>query len=196
MIYNQEYFDFQTSRRSWLRQIVRNIFLRSAVALARGKTVDFGCGAGELLKCLPAGSVGIEVNPQCVKFLQKTGYDCRHCKPEEDDFRLLMLSPEDEIQTLICSHVLEHLADPGRALCRLGEACGRLGIGRMVFIVPDMAGFKSHFAHVTYCNEETFSETDISGFTLVKMRHFPFRFRVFQDHFVGNELHVVYEARN
>lgn len=194
MIYDREYFDFQTSRRTWIRQVVRNIFLRSATALTRGKTVDFGCGAGELLRRLPAGSIGIEVNEQCVRFLQETGYDCRPYKPEEDDFRLLMLNPEDGVRTLICSHVLEHLAAPRDALRKLGLACGRLGISRMVFIVPDMAGFKSHFAHVTYCNEETFA--DVPGFTLKKMRHFPSRLRFLQNHFVGNELQVVYDAED
>ena len=39
------YTEYQ-SQRSWLRKAVRRAYLKSALRLLRGPTLDFGCGIG------------------------------------------------------------------------------------------------------------------------------------------------------
>ena len=47
--------------------------LAFARQLADGPTLDYGCGAGELLELLPAGSEGAEVNREAVEYCRSKG---------------------------------------------------------------------------------------------------------------------------
>ena len=49
-----------------LRKVVKGFYLRSVLSLLNGPTIDYGCGAGQLLALLPAGSLGLEVNPHLI----------------------------------------------------------------------------------------------------------------------------------
>jgi 2-polyprenyl-3-methyl-5-hydroxy-6-metoxy-1,4-benzoquinol methylase len=61
--YADEYFQYLQGRTA-LRKFLRNAYLRDIRKYCQGKTIDFGCGVGDLLLMLPSGSVGFEVNGQ------------------------------------------------------------------------------------------------------------------------------------
>ena len=50
-----------------LRRLIKKFYLDRVLRELRGPTIDFGCGAGQLLARLPADSVGLEVNPHLVQ---------------------------------------------------------------------------------------------------------------------------------
>ena len=64
--------------RSFLRRAVRRFYLNNIKNLVIGKAIDFGCGAGELLKLLPEGSIGLEVNNYIVSYLKNKGLNVKY----------------------------------------------------------------------------------------------------------------------
>ncbi len=61
MEYDSNYTHYQL-KRSYLRKIIRKIYLQEIVKKNIGKAIDFGCGVGELLEKLPEGSLGFDIN--------------------------------------------------------------------------------------------------------------------------------------
>ena len=66
-LYSREYFEYLRNRGS-LRKSIRKFYLRDIRKYCIGKSIDFGCGTGELLAMLPAGSAGFEINRVAVEF--------------------------------------------------------------------------------------------------------------------------------
>ena len=64
--YGSEYTEYQ-SNRSRIRKLARTPWLRAAEAYVEGPAVDLGCGVGELLARLPAGSMGLEINRSTIE---------------------------------------------------------------------------------------------------------------------------------
>lgn len=133
--------------------------------LRLGRTLDVGCGIGRNLKWLPSGSVGVDHNSQCVEIAKSAS--------------LLAFIPKEfpggTFDTLLFSHVLEHLehkeADElvGRYLPNLRQG------GRVVFITPQEAGYHSDQTHVRFVDFSVLSDT-ASRLSLDKiiMYSFPF----------------------
>ena len=190
--YADDYAEYLTKPRSLLLTLARNYFLRAAAKLTVGKTIDFGCGAGELLELLEPGSVGFEINLHCVRFCVDKGLKVYLTEAEKEGCRLDKLTAEDGFETMITSHVLEHLDEPFEFIGSLLETCERLGISRFVMLVPDQKGFKSDPTHKTFISEDILP-VQIGNFKMTKARHFPFSSRFFQEHFTNNELQVIYE---
>src|SRR6476659_9778280 len=138
--YDARYTRYQLQRSS-LRKLVRRAYLQSALSQLQGPTVDFGCGVGELLERLPAGSVGLEINPVSVDHCRASGLDARLYDGYADGWALGVLSPDQGLRSLVISHVLEHLDDPMHILSALLGSCRRLGISRVLVIVPGQRGY-------------------------------------------------------
>src|SRR5689334_15237461 len=133
-IYSKEYFDYLHNRSSF-RKMVRTFYLNDIKKYCIGKAIDFGCGVGELLKILPEGSVGYEVNKVLVDFSQKNGMNILLYIPEEDNYEFRMIEP-GKFESFTMNHVLEHLENSAAAIRKIFESCNRLGIKRIVFTVP------------------------------------------------------------
>ena len=58
--------------------------------------------------------------------------------------------PVGQFRSLVIAHVLEHLPDPATAIDRLLSASRRLGIRRVVVVVPGAKGFASDKTHKTF----------------------------------------------
>lgn len=99
--------------RNPFRRFVKAFYLRHILRGVRGPTIDFGCGAGQLLKRLPKGSIGLEVNPHLIESLRRTGLQVHQARADIQDFDL----PDFLVgvhKTLVIAHVLEHLPAPRR----------------------------------------------------------------------------------
>ena len=193
--YGAEYAAYLSSPRSPLALFARRCFLKAAAKSTIGRTIDFGCGVGELLELLERGSIGFDINKHCISICIAKGLQVYLYDPEEDGYELKMLSPEDGFRTMIMSHLLEHLDRPFEVLDQVLLSCQRLNIVRFVMVVPDLKGFQSDPTHRTFISEETLPET-IGAFTLTSVKHFPFKSHFFQNNFKNNELQAVYERED
>lgn len=91
-------------------RVVRRLVARYAVAGA--PILDAGCGTGLNLRHLPAGSVGLDINPRNVELLKRRLPD--HVIVEGDVEQLPF--PDGSFGTVLCTEVIEHIPDPSRAL--------------------------------------------------------------------------------
>ncbi len=76
------------------------------------KYLDVGCGTGLILRHLPKGSVGIDLNP---RHLEKARIYAPQSQVMLGDAENIDL-PVKTFSTVICTEVLEHLVWPNRAL--------------------------------------------------------------------------------
>lgn len=178
-----------------LRRFVKGFYLRRILRDVRGPSVDFGCGAGQLLRLLPPGSIGLEVNPHLIKVLRAEGLTVRQARATMQDFELAGLTP-GAFRTLVIAHVLEHLPDPVAALHALLRACCRLGIERVVVVVPGAKGFASDPTHKTFIDRrfiETRLPLQTDGYRRAGIDYFPGAWPWIGQYFVFHEMKVVFD---
>lgn len=178
-----------------LRRFIKGFYLRSVLAAVHGPTIDYGCGAGQLLALLPAGSVGLEVNPHLIASLTEAGLPVRQWQANAQGFDLAGLDGAG-YRCLVISHVLEHLDDPTAALTRLLQACRRVGVTRLIAIVPGGKGFASDATHRTFIDTAYVVSQGwqhLAGYALVSQRHFPLPWQGGGALFVYNELQLVFD---
>ncbi len=193
--YDENYTRYQL-RRGLARRIVRRAYLAAAASWLQGPTVDFGCGVGELLRRLPEGSVGLEINPSTVEHCQAQGLDVLLYDADADDWSLTPLGKRHGLRSLVISHVLEHLERPMEKFNLLLRACQRLGISRVLAIVPGPAGFRSDATHKTFIDRAMLSDPAIPNgteFSLAKTRHFPINIPAVGRGFTHLELQALFE---
>lgn len=157
------------------RRFIKGFFLRNMLRYLAGPTIDFGCGAGQLLVWLPTGSVGIEVNPVLVQRLGGHEFQVVPARGDDQDFELANL-PAGRFESLVIAHVLEHLDDPARALAALLRACGRLGVTRVLVVLPGLKGFRSDPTHRTFVDRDWLAVHPVPpdvGFAMTSVSDFP-----------------------
>ena len=195
-IYSEDYFNYLHNRSS-IRKAVRTVYLNDIRKYCIGKTIDLGCGVGELLKTLPEGSIGFEVNKVVVEFCKKNGLNVNLYTPEEDDYNFHMIEP-GLFQTFTMNHVLEHLEQSSNVITKIFESCHRLGITRIIFTVPGHKGYKSDATHQTFINMDYLTKTSVYNnkqYLLKVNKYFPVNSESFSKIFTHNELRLVFDKR-
>ncbi len=193
-LYAEQYFEY-LHRRSWWRKQVRQGYLRDIRQQCTGKTIDLGCGVGELLKLLPEGSLGLEINPFAVRYCQAEGLNAALYNPVSDDYRLEGLENAG-FSSLTMNHVLEHLDAPCLVVSKLFETGKRLSIQRFVFTVPGWKGYLSDPTHRTFVDMAYFEKNGLLNhprYRLIQARYFPFNHSFFSNNLTHNELRIVFE---
>jgi phytoene dehydrogenase-like protein len=194
-IYAEEYTAYQLERSSFRRWVRNNLYIKNMIRFATGPTIDFGCGVGEVLEQLPAGSVGLEVNEVTVAYCQRQGLDVRQYDPETDQYRLADYEP-GKYKSLLMAHVLEHLTDSQEVIRTLLTTGERLGLDRLIFVVPGVKGYQHDATHQTFLDKEFFRQHNLATFgnyRLIHQKYFPIDSKVFSGYFTHNELVSVYE---
>ncbi len=193
--FDQAYATEQLRRsRHPLRRSIKKFYLDSVLREVQGATIDFGCGAGQLLARLPAGSIGLEVNPHLVQALQQAGMDARLYDGSSDDFSLSGLD-SGRYKSLVISHVLEHFDDTAQMMHKLWRACARLGVETIVAVVPGAKGYASDSTHKTFVTEDYVREHALQtceGYRLSAAKYFPLDVARVGDYFIFHELKLVY----
>lgn len=194
--FGSDYTAYQVNR-SWIRRKLRTIFLNRAASLCEGRALDFGCGIGELLRMLGKGSVGLEVNPHTVEYCRNAGLPVTLYEPEKDAYTLDCVAA-GQFDTLIVSHVLEHLDRPDLILRTLFASARRIGVRRVVVIVPGPAGYASDRTHKTFIDRSYLDArvmAGLDGIHLAKLQYFPFPHKIFGELFKYNEMIAVFNLR-
>jgi hypothetical protein len=193
-LYAEDYLNYQTNR-SWLRKTIRKIYLWQVRRHVIGNAIDFGCGVGEHLTTFSKNSLGLEINEATVKYCQHNGLNVQLYRPDEDNYELKNI-PAGKYQTLVISHVLEHLLNPDEMLKKLAGSCQRIGVKRIFITVPCEVGFAHDKTHVTFINKKFIKENGLenfAGYKKMKWGYFPFNFQFVGKLFVYNEFYVVYD---
>lgn len=194
-LYSSDYFNYLV-KRSKIRRLIRHLYLKDISTYCKGKTIDFGCGIGELLKLLPKGSIGFEVNKVAVDFCTSNGMDVRLYHPELDDYSLSMLE-KSSYTTFTMNHVLEHLENSHAVIEKIFASCHRLGISRIVFTIPGYKGYLSDKTHLTFIDRKYFEEHNLFSnphFKLSHSKYFPINIPNVSSYFTHNELRMVFDA--
>ncbi|MEO8026050.1 MAG: class I SAM-dependent methyltransferase [Bryobacteraceae bacterium] len=195
--FDGSYADEQLRRaRHPLRRAVKHFYLENILKEVTGPTVDLGCGAGQLLRRLPAGSMGLEVNRGLIDSLKAEGLPVERYDASADDFGLTALA-HGRYETLVMAHVLEHFSDAEAVLRKLLASCGRLGISKVILVVPGARGFASDATHKTFVNRAYVEKHQLGScdrFRLTSARHFPLNAESIGRLFVFHELMLVYTA--
>lgn len=193
--FDQRYAAEQLRRsRHPLRRLIKKFYLDQILREVAGPTIDFGCGAGQLLERLPPGSVGLEVNPHLVQALQQRGLDARYYDAYADDFSLSLLAGK-QFKSFVISHVLEHFDDTSAVMHKLWRACAQFGVDTIVAVVPGAKGYASDATHKTFVTEQYIRDhglTHCEGYTLARANYFPINATHVGDWFVFHELKLVY----
>lgn len=179
-----------------LRRIIKSFYLKNILSDVRGKTIDLGCGAGQLLARLPEGSLGLESNQFLVTELLGKKLNVRCYDIEADDFNLSGCEA-GVYKTLVLCHVLEHFGEAAAALIKITQSAKRLGIERLIVVVPGKKGYVSDATHKTMVDRKFITDHDldrINGFSIVKICDYPFWFEAVGDYFVYQELKIVFDA--
>lgn len=196
MGFDAGYTEYQRNR-SGLRKLVRQLYLRSAASQLRGPTLDFGCGIGELLRRLPAGSRGLEYNKATVELCRAEGLAVDFYDGFQDDWTLGALPSDARFQSMVVSHVLEHLEQPGDVLRKLMLAARQRSVECVLVIVPGRAGFRIDDTHRRFVDLPLLDDPAVvngTGFRLESARYFPGNLRRLGDWFPHHELQVLYRS--
>lgn len=191
--FDDSYTRYQLNR-SWLRRLVRKLYLRSARSMISGPCLDFGCGVGELLARLPAGSKGVEYNLVSVEHCRSRGLEVEAYDGLADDWQLTSLPPEWRFESMVISHVLEHLDAPMAVLSKLLAAAAVRGVRNVVVIVPGAAGYRIDPTHRSFVDKAMISDAGraMTGWKITRSRYFPGNMRAIGDYFAHHELQVVF----
>jgi hypothetical protein len=193
-VFAEDYLRYQTNR-SWLRKQVRKIYIWHTKRHLVGKVIDFGCGIGEHLESFGEGSVGLEVNRASVEYCNRIGLDVRLYDPAFDDYELKEFE-HGQFNSLVISHVLEHIESPEVVFKKLLTASSRLGLKRVYVCVPGELGYKHDATHITFIDKKFIEDHGLkhyAGFKLVKQGYFPINAAWFGKYFTHNEMYLVYD---
>jgi len=173
--FGAEYNEHLTKRTKIGEWFLLTKIIPNTLSKLRGKTIDFGCGVGEILRRCPPGSIGLEINLSSVQYCNKLGMDVRPYDPATDHYELRDLEP-GTYDTFLMSHVLEHIPDTANVLRTLLASCRRLGISRVVIKVPGALMYKKDATHVTFVDRAFLRDHDLltaEGFAVAEVSYYP-----------------------
>jgi 2-polyprenyl-3-methyl-5-hydroxy-6-metoxy-1,4-benzoquinol methylase len=172
------------SGRRWKR-LIPNPYRWNVRRLANGRVLDIGCGIGRCLDFIRPRGVGVDPNESAVAVCKENG----HQAFTPDEFAKVYGVPQSHPQfdTLLCSHVLEHL-DEATGVALLQTYLPYLGQNsRIILITPQERGQRSDSTHVRFMDKAALTElAGKTGLQIVSIRSFPLP-RAFGRWFIYNE---------
>lgn len=133
----------------WKRWLdVQAPYRRHLRALETGFILDVGCGIGRTLAHCGGNGVGIDHNPTSLEIARAQGFEVHSV----EEFWRSSHAEGQPFDSLLFSHVLEHLElDDAAALVAEYVPLLRTN-GRVICLCPQKAGFRSDPSHVTFCD--------------------------------------------
>ena len=132
-----------------------------------GYVLDVGCGLGRNLRHLDGHGVGVDHNADCVAACRADGLDAF----TSDDFPTSEAAVEGGFDSVLLSHVIEHLSDAGADALIAGYLPYLRSRGRVIAITPQERGQRSDATHVQLIDEAAVRRL-ASAQRLARARHF------------------------
>ena len=154
--------------------------------LGLGFTLDIGCGIGRNLLHLDGNAVGVDHNPYSVEICRNKGLRAYTA----ETFLKSEYAKKGVFDSLLLSHLIEHIVkDENIKLIKSYLLYLKQG-GRIVFITPQPAGYRSDPTHVWFADFKEIEDLcGKLGLIIEKEYSFPFP-KFFGSFFKYNE-HVV-----
>jgi GT2 family glycosyltransferase/SAM-dependent methyltransferase len=151
--------------------------------LRPGLTLEIGCGIGRNLLHLKGSGVGVDLNAHSVKAARELGLTAF----TPHDFLSSHFSRPETFDTLLLSHVAEHMSRP-EVVTLIRQYLPLLKPhGRIILFTPQEVGFRSDPTHVEYMGLEKLQEI-CSELQFVPERAYSFPLpRIFGKLFIYNE---------
>jgi 2-polyprenyl-3-methyl-5-hydroxy-6-metoxy-1,4-benzoquinol methylase len=122
--------------------------------IAKGDVLEVGCGIGRNLHFLGSRAVGVDHNSMSIKVCRERGFAAY----TPDEFLALPDAAHKKFDTILLSHVLEHLTlSDARALLHTYLQY-LLPSGKLIIICPQQRGFASDSTHATYLDLEALAQ--------------------------------------
>jgi 2-polyprenyl-3-methyl-5-hydroxy-6-metoxy-1,4-benzoquinol methylase len=139
--------------------------------LRLGHTLDVGCGIGRNLQHLGHGAVGVDHNPESVATARARGLMAYTA----EDFPASADGVRASFDTILLAHVVEHM-DRESAIALVTDYLPFLKPrGRVVFITPQEAGYRTDQTHVRFVDFEALADlAGDTGFAMTRKYSFPF----------------------
>jgi SAM-dependent methyltransferase len=164
----KEYFEY-LNKRSHLGFLYRKYWLYPRLSkLLVGKTLDVGCGVGDMLSFRP-DTTGVDINPLTVEWCRSQGRDVFEMIEDVLPFA------SGSFQSVMLDNVIEHLYEPTALLSEIYRVLhpgGTLVVG-----VPGLRGYASDADHKTFYDKEKLVDVmNAAGFTMSRLMYLPFPF--------------------
>ena len=172
------------SGKRWKR-LVPNPYRWNIRRLATGRVLDVGCGIGRCLDFVRPRGVGVDPNETAIAVCKENGHEAY--TPADFAVAYATRDAAREFNTLLCSHVLEHL-DEATGVELIQTYLPHLATGASVVLVtPQERGQRSDSTHVRFMDAAALTRLVAQcGLELERISSFPFP-RPFGRWFVYNE---------
>jgi 2-polyprenyl-3-methyl-5-hydroxy-6-metoxy-1,4-benzoquinol methylase len=184
----------QNRLKTWLGPL--NPYRWNIRRLCSGVVLDVGCGIGRNLRYLDRpDAVGVDHNKSSVAHTKSLGYNAY----ETSEYKSLEGKLKKSFDSLLISHVLEHLSYEGATQLVSGYLPAIKDGGKIVIICPQQRGYASDSTHVTYFDRSLLNQiaAQVNG-TNIQYKSFPFppwmgKFFIYNEHVLvfkkSTELH-------
>ena len=138
--------------------------------------LDVGCGNAELLRLIDARYpgrrlAGVDLSATVVDDNARRFPHLRFATANIEADELPRAWPENAVDVVVCSEVLEHLDDPGSALARIARALPAGGHANVTTPTGKVHATERHFGHVRHPRpRELQLQADAAGFDVVDLR--------------------------
>ena len=166
-------YRLQALEQRWLARVfdLQRPYRRNIRRVTTGFVLDVGCGLGRHLGHVDGAGVGIDVDEAAVATARARGLTAF----TPADFEASEYARPARFDSLLASHVLEHLSlAHGAALLQRYLPYLRPW-GRVILICPQEAGFRSDPTHRTFLDSSGLRQlASECGITVTQVHSFPF----------------------
>ena len=190
--YNSDYTELLIPKSKVRSFIRRSFYIKNILNFVNDKTIDFGCGVGEILKYLPADSIGIDPNMSSIEHCKKNNLKAECYNPESNNYSLDSFRNKG-YKTILMNHVLEHIASPKNKFNKIIKEAADIDIKRIIVVVPCKKGFLADPTHEQYIESDFFNSLQLNKYKVIHKKYFPINNKLIGDFFRYQELIIVLE---
>ena len=169
----------------WWKRLIPNPYRWNVRRLATDRVLDIGCGIGRCLEFVRPRGLGVDPNETAIAVCRGNGHEAY--TPAEFAAARQSAGTDRRFDTLLCSHVLEHLDEQTGVELLRSYLPDIADGGRVVVITPQERGQRSDPTYVRLMDAAALRElADQCGLTVERISSFPLP-RVFGRWFIYNE---------